>query len=148
MFFKQSDILEAAEALEYTLVVLVVLVLVMEGIPNLSKERVCLGDSVIIPSLMRDIALGAPMSAEKYKSRACFELCAAVAAFPFKLSSHITLSHCLGEALAAAELSSLLHILNVKLCFGLCLIITVVKLKLLSRAVILIELDEVEIFPL
>ena len=40
MFFKQSDILKAAEALEYTLVVLVVLVLVMERIPNLSKERV------------------------------------------------------------------------------------------------------------
>lgn len=58
MFLKQSDILEAAEALEYTLVVLVVLVLIVEGIPNLSKERVDLCFGIVCPVGLLAFAVG------------------------------------------------------------------------------------------
>ena len=95
MFLKQSDILEAAEALEYTLVVLVVLVLVMERIPNLSKERVDLCLGIVCPVELLAFAVGgkllrAPVTALENKVRGHLKL-VAVSALPLQRSEQVCL---------------------------------------------------------
>ena len=103
----------------------------MEGIPNLSKERIDLCFGVICPVellafAVRGKLLRAPMAALENKVRGHLKLMA-VSALPLQRSEQVALGHLGREALAAAESSSLLHILEVKLAFGLALIITVVK---------------------
>ena len=70
--------------------------------------------------------LRAPVTALENKVRGHLKL-VAVSALPLERSEQVALGHLGREALAAAESSSLLHILEVKLAVGLALIITVVK---------------------
>ena len=103
----------------------------MEGIPNLSKERVDLCLGIVCPVELLAFAVGgkllrAPVTALENKVRGHLKL-VAVSALPLQRSEQVALGHLGREALAAAESSSLLHILEVKLAVGLALIITVVK---------------------
>ena len=47
----------------------VAFVLSVVGIPNLGKERICFCDVIVIPSLLRNVAFGAPVAAEKNEVR-------------------------------------------------------------------------------
>ena len=87
------------------------------------------------------------MAAQQNERGARLKFSAAVTAFPFEFGCHIAFGHRLGQAFTAAERSSLFHIVNIQFAFGFRLIIAVVKFELLGRSIVLIELDDFEIFP-
>ena len=129
-------------------VVHIALVLGVVGIPNLSKERIGLCNVVVIPLLLGDEALGAPVTTQQDQCGAGLELGTAVAAFPLQLGGQITLLHRSAQALTAAELSSLLHIFNIQLGLGLAFVIAVIQLVVFCVAGVLVELDDLNVFPL
>ena len=106
----------------------VVLVLAVVSIPYLSKERILLGDCIIVPR--HRIALRAPMAALENGVEAHLELMTECA-LPLNGSVRISRFSVAG-VFTAAELSCSLNLLEGELFELLGLIITMVKLELVS----------------
>lgn len=88
------------------------------------------------------------MTAQQNQCGAGLKLGTAVAAFPLQLGGQVALLHRSAQALTAAELSSLLHIFNIQLGLGLAFVIAVIQLVVVCVAGVLVELDDLKVFPL
>lgn len=107
-----------------------VLVICVQGLPYLGKERILVGHVAVTP--LSAHAVLAPVTGEEYCIGSSLKFVSAGAS-PAQLLVKLPLFHRLGEALTAAESCCLSHIFNVKLLNGLILVEAKLNLVVLLR---------------